>query len=57
MIWKWILAGLAFLLLLVVLNAMDWIGQVCIDRRDYAPGYNTYRLVRCADIDSYRVTR
>jgi len=39
----------AIVLLAAVALLEDW----CIDRRDYAPGYNTYRLVRCIDAPSY----
>lgn len=28
--------------------------QTCLDRRDYAPGRNTYRLVSCDEMPSYR---
>ncbi len=28
--------------------------NICIDRRDYAPGYNTYRLVYCDALPAYR---
>jgi hypothetical protein len=29
------------------------VSNVCLDRRDYAPGYDTYRLVYCDEMPSY----
>ncbi len=46
--WACVCAG-AFLALLVLTQAMD----LCIDRRDYAPGRNTYRIMECTALPSY----
>lgn len=47
--------GIVFLgLALALLAAPSWLGTVCLDRRDYAPGMNTYRLIYCEDLRSYQ---
>lgn len=49
-----VLAGVALIALAAVLTAPSWASNLCVDRRDYAPGYNTYRIVYCDSLPSYK---